>query len=74
MLFFFVIGFEFFFVLLFNVFGSEFLKGGDIDVEDDKLVLVFVKIKNLCCCCCSKFRKKMVRIVFVGSDEMDEEK
>lgn len=63
-----------FLALLLNAFGSESLKGGDTDAEDDKLALAFAKIKNLCCCCCSKFRKKTARTASVGPDEMDEEK
>lgn len=56
-----------------NAFGSESLKGGDTDEEEDKLALAFVRIKNLCCCCCSRF-KKTPRTASVGPDEMDEEK
>ncbi|XP_065944600.1 sodium channel protein 1 brain isoform X9 [Magallana gigas] len=63
-----------FLALLLNAFGSESLKGGDTDAEDDKLALAFAKIRNLCCCCCSKFRKKTARTASVGPDEMDEEK
>lgn len=63
-----------FLALLLNAFGSESLKGGDTDAEDDKLALAFTKIKNMCCCCCSKFRKKTARTASVGPDEMDEEK
>ena len=62
-----------FLALLLNAFGSESLKGGNTDEEEDKLALAFVRIKNLCCCCCSRF-KKTPRTASVGPDEMDEEK